>query len=152
MDKTSSLALVIAIALSTTAYAKATNSMTVCEKLADEWKSAYNKQDASALTALYDRNGEYSSGFWTGSGRDALTQGFQKEWSTGGTMANITCEQSNRIGNLNYATGTYSAGGKSPDGKDVTMGGHWLTVSEIRNGKYFILKHNGNMQMPAPPK
>ena len=128
------------------------NTMGDCSKSADLWKAAYNNKDAAALADMYDAKGIFSSPFWTASGHDALLTGFKQELTTGGSMVSITCDQSNRIDNVNFASGTFSAMMKAPDGKDAEVGGHFVVVSELRDGKLIILMHNANMQMPPAPK
>ena len=46
--------------------------------------------------------------------------------------------------------GAWAADMKGPEGKDMPVSGHWLSVSQYRDGNYIILAHNINMTMPPP--
>jgi hypothetical protein len=37
-------------------------------------------------------------------------------------------------------------------GKDVAVGGHWLSVSQYHDGQYSMMMHNINMALPPPQK
>ena len=39
---------------------------------------------------------------------------------------------------------------KGPDGKDAPVQGHWMAMTETRDGKDVGLVHISNMQMPQP--
>ncbi len=152
MRKTFALLLGAAVLMSTAVVAETIDSMGECSKAADVWKAAYNNKDAAAVADMYDAKGTFSSPFWTASGHDALLAGFKQEISAGGSMVSITCEQSYQVDKLSFASGAYSAMGKGPDGKDAAFGGHWVAVSELRDGKLVILMHNSNLQMTPAPK
>jgi ketosteroid isomerase-like protein len=149
--KTTFALLVGAAVLSSTAVAAdPIDSIGDCNKAADAWKAAYNNKDAEAVANMYDAKGTLSNPFWTATGHDALLKGFKQEMSTGGSMVSITCDQSKTEGNMMFANGAYSAMAKGPDGKDAPMGGHWVAISEIHDGKPVILVHTSNIQMPPP--
>jgi ketosteroid isomerase-like protein len=136
--------------LSSAASAAPTGPMAECQRGADAWKDAYNKHDAAALAKMYDaRTGMYSSDFWTAAGHDALLTGFKQEFAAGATMTSITCVHSARRGNILVSDGTWAATGKAPDGKEVSMTGHWVVTSTPgKNGG--ILTHLANQQMQPP--
>jgi ketosteroid isomerase-like protein len=136
-----------AMLATTVAMAEPMNTIENCRKAADLWKAAYNSKDAEALSNMYDEQGTLSTPFWTATGRDALLANFKQELSARGSVISVVCDKSNQKDNLNYASGTFSGIAKGPDEKDIKIGGHWVAVSEIRNGKFIILMHNANMEM-----
>jgi hypothetical protein len=137
--------------LSSASTALSAGPMDVCQQDADAWKDAYNKRDAEALASMYDaRNGRYSNEFWTATGHDALLAGFKQQLAAGGTLTSIKCEHSARWGNIFVADGNWAGSGKAPDGKDVSVMGHWMTIfTPGKNG--VILSHVANQQMQPLP-
>lgn len=131
--------------------ASAKDWMGDCAKAADAWKAAYNAKDADALVAMYEpKKGTYSNMFWTATGHDVLAQSFKQDLTMGTTFTSIKCETSNARGDGVESKGTWSATAKGPDGKDMAMTGHWQTFGVEQNGKYLIVDHTGNMQLPPP--
>jgi ketosteroid isomerase-like protein len=116
------------------------------QKNADEWMSAYNKKDAATIAKMYGDNAVFSGPGWTASSRAAIEDALTKEIASGAfsRLTAITVDQSHRVGDMNYASGSWSADMKGPDGKDMPVGGHWLIVSEYKNGIYTALVHNAN--------
>jgi ketosteroid isomerase-like protein len=126
----------------------AADTVDECNKREEAWKDAYNKQDPEALAQLYDSSsGMYSNPFWSATGHDALVDHFKKAMSGGAvTITSLKCDQTVQVGNLDYADGTWAASAKNKDGTESSFGGHWLIVYKIRDGKFVILRHNGNLQ------
>jgi ketosteroid isomerase-like protein len=124
------------------------------QKIATEWMDAYNKKDAGKIAAMYADGAVFSSPGWTATGRAAIEDALIKDLVAGtfSRVTSITAEQSHRVGDLNYASGAWAADTKGPDGKDMPVGGHWLAVSQYRDGHYDILIHNSNMALPPPAK
>ena len=120
------------------------------QKTAAEWMNAYNNKDAAAIAAMYVDDAVFSNPGWTASGRAAIEDGLKKDMAAGAfsRVNSITADQSHRVGDLNYASGAWTADAKGPDGKDVPVGGHWLVVSQYRDGHYQIVLHNSNMALP----
>lgn len=140
-----------AILVSSGALAQMVDTTADCNKGAEIWRTAYNNRDADALANTYDaKTGMNSSEFWTATGHDAILAGFKAEMASGTTVTSIVCDHSNKTGALNVADGTWAATVKGADGKDASVRGHWVTVSEIRDGKDVVLVHLSNMQMPQP--
>jgi ketosteroid isomerase-like protein len=150
MNKTLA-ALCAAVALVSSAATAAPSAvMTDCQRGADAWKDAYNKHDAGALTNMYDaKTGMFSDDLWTATGHDALLAGFKQELAAGMTMTSITCVHSARQGHVLVSNGTWAATGKAPDGKDVSVTGHWMVIG-TPGKKGVILTHLGNQQMQPP--
>lgn len=143
------LALVPAGVFMSAAVAK--DTLASCNKFADGWKATYNAKNADALAGMYDPSkGNYSNVFWTGTGHAVLAQGFKQELMAGNTMTSIKCDMSTQTGDFGVSKGTWSAAGKGPDGKDMTIGGHWQTTFEDQHGKILIVDHTSNMQLPPP--
>ena len=141
--------------VSPSAFAQAMDAKADCNKDAVDWMAAYNKGDAEAIANVYDPNsGSYSDLFWTAAGHDALLAGFKKQMSDGGELTSIVCDHSNRMGSKTVADGTWAGKAKGPDGKEASFQGHWMTVSEIHDGKSVVLTHLSNMDAlpPSAPK
>lgn len=139
----------VGVVTSSAAFAK--DTMARCGKYADKWKAAYNAKDAEALAGMYDpRTGIHSNEFWTAAGHDGLVQGFKQELMAGNTMTSITCDASSQTGDIGSSSGKWSATAKGPDGKDTTIGGHWLITYEDHQGKVLIVDDTTNMQLPPP--
>ncbi len=121
------------------------------QKLADEWKNAYNQKDAAKIARMYAANGVYSGPGWTASGRGAIEEGFKNEIAAG-TMKvySITVDQSHRIGDVNYSWGAYEADMRGRHGVHVPVHGHWAVVGQCQDGHCLTLVHNSNMAMPPP--
>lgn len=149
------IAIFAGMLTSSAASGETTDMLSQCGKIADAWKAAYNSQDADGLAKMYDaKAGMFSNAFWTATGHDALLTAFKKDLAAGVKMTTITCERSNRTGDLAISSGAWTATGKGPGGKDTPLGGHWLTVGQYQGDNYSIVMHNGNMQLPpaAPAK
>jgi len=65
-------------------------------------------------------------------------------------FADIVVEQGQRLGDMSYSRGTWKATMTGPDGKDVPVNGHWLTVERCQGQDCLIMVHNINMAMPPP--
>jgi hypothetical protein len=139
--------LIGATVTSSTAFAQSMYSKADCNKDADSWRTAYNKGDAESIGNWYDaKSGTFSGLSWTGTGHDAILAGFKNEMMSGIQLTSIVCEHSNQIGSRNVADGTWA--GK--DGKGMPLEGHWMSVSEIRDGKLVILTQLSNMDTLPP--
>ena len=151
MYKSMTVMAAAAILLSSSAYAQTVHSNADCIKATDVWRTAYNNRDAEALANMYDaKAGTYSSPFWTATGHDAILAGFKAEMSSPGTVTSLVCDHSSSTGATAVSDGTWTATMKGPDGKDVSVQGHWMTTSETRDGKNVLLVQVTNMQMPQP--
>ena len=150
MNKSRITMAAVAMLLSSSAYAQAVDSKADCNKFADVWRTAYNNRDADALANMYAQDGTYSTPFWTATGHDAILAGFKAEMSSPGTVTSIVCDHSSMSGAKSVSDGTWTATVKGPDGKDVSVQGHWMAASEIRGEKKVMLVHVSNMQMPEP--
>ena len=140
---------------SSSAFGQAMDTKADCNKDAAMWMTAYNKGDAETIANFYEPDsGTFSNPFWTASGHAALLAGFKQEMASGGQVTSIVCEHANRVGGKNVADGTWAVSGKGPDGKETTMQGHWMAVSEVREGKPVVLTHVSNMDAlpPSAPK
>ncbi len=144
-----SLVLMSAVAIAQTG---AVDTKADLEKAAMEWMNAYNNKDIPKLAQMYADDAALSSPGWTATGRAAIEAGTKKDMAAGvfSKINSITVDQSHRVGDLNYAMGAWAADMKGPEGKDVPVTGHWLSVSRYRGGNYIILAHNINMAMPPP--
>ncbi len=74
----------------------------------------------------------FSTAAWTASGRTAIADALNKEFALGIKMDSITVDQAQRIGDISYSQGTWTADMKGPDGKDVPVNGHWLIVAKCQ--------------------
>jgi ketosteroid isomerase-like protein len=149
----------IALAASLVLMSVAANAQTAAvdtkadlEKAAMEWMNAYNNKNILKLAQMYADDAALSSPGWTATGRAAIEAGTKKDMAAGvfSKINSITVDQSHRVGDLNYAMGAWAADMKGPEGKDVPVSGHWLSVSRYRDGNYIILAHNINIAMPPP--
>jgi uncharacterized protein (TIGR02246 family) len=120
------------------------------QKLANDWMDAYNKQDAATIANGYADDAVFSTVNWTANGRAAILEALKKDVAAGAKITAITVDQSHRLADVNYAAGSWSANAKTPEGKEVTIGGHWAGVSRYQNGQYIIMIHNSNTAMPPP--
>jgi ketosteroid isomerase-like protein len=150
-----SFAIVLAGALTMApiAYSQTVDTQADILKAATEWMDAYNKKDATAVAKLYSSDAVVSSPRWTATGRAAIEDGLTKDMAAGAftRITSITVDQSHRVGDLVYAMGAWTAEMKQ-GGKDVAVGGHWLSVSQYRDGKYSMMMHNMNMALPPSQK
>jgi uncharacterized protein (TIGR02246 family) len=119
------------------------------QNLAAQWMDAYNKKDAATISKMYTDDALVSFDQWTASGRAALQDAFTKEFAADVKFTAITVDQSQRIGDLNIARGTWAADAKGPDGKTIPVNGHWLTVGMCQGQTCLMSIHNGNTAMPA---
>jgi ketosteroid isomerase-like protein len=148
-------AIVLAVALTTTpvAYSQTVDTQADILKAATEWMDAYNKKDATTVAKLYSADAVLSSPGWTAAGRAAIEDGLKKDMAAGvfSRVTSITVDQSHRVGDLIYAMGAWTAE-MNQGGKDVAVGGHWLSVSQYHDGQYSMMMHNINMALPPPQK
>jgi len=124
------------------------------QKMATAWMHAYNKRDAATIAKMYAEDAVFSGPGWTVSGRTAIEASLSKELAAGvfNRVNSITVDQAHRVGDLGYSAGSWAADLKGADGKDVPTGGHWLLVSQYRDGHEVLLLHNANMALPPPAK
>ena len=120
------------------------------QKLANDWMNAYNNKDAATVANTYAEGGIFSNSNWTASGRTAIADALNKEFALGVKMTAIIVDQSQRIGDMAYSRGTWAADAKSPDGKNVSVNGHWLTVAKCQGQMCLMTVHNSNTAMPPP--
>jgi uncharacterized protein (TIGR02246 family) len=122
--------------------------------MATAWMDAYNKKDAATIAKMYAEDAIFSTPGWTASGRTAIEDAVNKDLAAGAfsKINSITVDQAHRVGDLDYSVGSWAAEMKGPDGKDVPVGGHWLVVSQYRDGHYLTLLHNSNMALSPPTK
>jgi hypothetical protein len=101
---------------------------------------------------MYDaKAGVHSTPSWTGTGHDAILAGLKAEMSSAGTtMTSLVCDHSSTTGAKNVSDGTWTGTWKGPDGKDVSLQGHWMSAGETRDGKFVTLVDVINFQMPQP--
>jgi ketosteroid isomerase-like protein len=148
-------AIAVAIALTTApvAHSQTVDTKADLQKAATDWMDAYNKKDATIVGKMYSANAMMSGPGWTASGEAAIEDGMKKDMAAGvfSKITSITVDQSQRVGDMNYAMGAWTAD-MNLGGKDTPVGGHWLSVSKYHDGQYSIMMHNINMQMPPPPK
>ena len=79
------------------------------QKLAAQWMDAYNKKDAATIAKMYTDDALVSFDQWTACGSAALQDAFNKEFPADTKFTAITVDQSQRIGDLNIARGTWAA-------------------------------------------
>jgi ketosteroid isomerase-like protein len=120
------------------------------QKLAGQWMDAYNQKDAATIAKMYTDDAVVSFDQWTATGRAALQDALNKEFPADTKFTAITVDQSERVGDLNIARGTWAAEAKGPDGKIIPVNGHWLTVGMCQGQTCLISVHNGNTAMPPP--
>ncbi len=151
MNKSMTVMAAAAILLSSSAFAQWVDAKAGCMKAADVWRTAYNNRDADALANMYDaKAGTFSTTFWTATGYDAMLAGFKAEMSSALTVTSILCDHSSMAGPTTVSDGVWTGTVKGPDGKDVSVQGHWMATWETRDGKNVFLVHVVNMQMPRP--
>ena len=143
--------LVVMPAIGYAAEAAVDNKADV-EKLAAAWMDIYNKHDAAGLAKLYTDDGLVSGPAWTTSGRAAIEDAVSKDMAIPvfSKINSITVDQSHRVGDMVYAHGAWTADLRGPEGKDVPVNGHWLTVSKCEGQNCLLMIHNFNMAMPPP--
>ena len=120
------------------------------QKLAEQWMDAYNKKDAATIAKMYTDDAVVSFDQWTAAGRAAFQDALNKEFPADTKFTAITVDQSQRVGDLNIARGTWAADAKGPDGKPTPVKGHWVTVGMCQGQTCLISIHNGNTAMPPP--
>jgi ketosteroid isomerase-like protein len=110
------------------------------EKLAAAWMDVYNKHDAAALAKMYS-DGLVSGPGWTTSGRAALEDAWKTEMGVPvfNKISSITVDQSRRVGDMVYAHGAWTGDLRGPEGKDVPVNGHWLTVSKCEGQNCLLM-------------
>jgi uncharacterized protein (TIGR02246 family) len=120
------------------------------QKMATAWMDAYNKKDAATIAKMYAEDAVFSNPGWTASGRTAIEDALNKDLAAGAfsKVNSITVDQAHRVGDLDYSAGSWTADAKGPDGKEAPVGGHWLVISQYRDGHYVLLVHNSNMALP----
>ena len=138
------------IAMPAIADAQSMDVTTDVQKLSNAWMNAYNKKDAAMIAQMYTDHGIFSNAAWTASGRTAIADALNKEFALGIKMDSIKVDQAQRIGDISYSRGTWTADMKSPDGKDMPVNGHWLIVAKCQGDNCLAMVHNSNMAMPPP--
>ena len=119
------------------------------QNIAKMWMDAYNNKDAATLAKMYTEDAVFSGAVWTASGRVAIEAGFKKDIDAGVLkMSSITVDQSQRVGDINYSWGVWTADMKTPDGKEVPVQGHWSVVGRCQGANCLALNHTSNMVMP----
>ena len=126
--------------------------MTDCQQLADKYRADWNAGNAGALADMFDsQTGMFSNMMWTATGHAGLAAGFKQEMGTGEKFSSITCANATRAGDWLVSDGTWAGTGKGPDGKEMSVTGHWMSSGEYHGEKVTVLKAVVNTQMPPPP-
>ena len=131
----------------TSAHAQSTDVSADIQKAANDWMNAYNNKDAAKIAQMYAEDGIFSNANWTASGRAAIADALNKEFPVGFKFSSITVENAQRINDMAYSRGTWAGGMKGPDGKDMSVNGHWLAVAKCQGEMCLMLVHNGNTAM-----
>ena len=119
---------------------------------ADAWMAAYNTHDTAKLVAMYTEDAQASSMTATVTGKAALTENFNNEFSAGAFKFNsIRVDNAQRIGDISLSDGTWAASMKTSDGKVQPVNGHWLVVGQCKGEDCLISRDFTNMAMVVTP-
>ncbi len=109
------------------------------QKLAEQWRLAYDSKDAKNLIPLYAENSEYISAHVNGyiaRGLDAVIKNFQKGIDGGGFLDTIEVLSITSSCNIAAVVTRYTgtAGGRKVDGRN-------LLVWKMIDGKWLVVTH-----------
>jgi len=119
-----------------TKAAVAARDQEALERIAQDWKDAYNRGDASAVASLYTEDAYYLSAHILAHGRAAIQAYWQRGIIAGGHIDFIKPLVVFHSGDLGYTVGTYQA-----TNAGVTVDGRILLVLKKVNGKWLIAAH-----------
>jgi len=105
-------------------------------KIAEDWKSAYNRSDASKVASLYTEDGYYLSAHILAHGREAIEAYWRRGIVAGGHVDFIKPLTVFASGALGYTAGTYQA-----TNAGVTVDGRVLLVFRKIDGDWLIAAH-----------
>ena len=106
------------------------------DRIAEDWKEAYNRGDAAQVAALYTEDGYYLSAHILAHGRKAIEAYWRRGIAAGGHIDFIKPLTVFRSGTLGYCAGTYQA-----TNAGITVDGRILIVMKKVNGKWLIAAH-----------
>jgi len=126
------------------------------EKLVADWTAAFVRGDAKTLAGFYTENAvRASQEAGTVIGRAAIekefTANFAGPWK-GATIA-ITIGKTYPVGaDIAVAEGTWQVSGTGPDGKPMTLKGHYVNTIVKKAGAWVIASNAAVPSAPAPAK
>jgi len=106
------------------------------DRIAEDWKSAYNGGDGAKVDSLYTEDANYLSAHILAHGREAIQSYFQQGITAGGHIDFIKPLTIYCSGDLGYTAGTYQA-----TNAGVTVDGRILLVLKKVKGKWLIAAH-----------
>ena len=106
------------------------------DRIAEDWKDAYNAGDAAKVAALYTEDGYYLSAHILAHGRKEIEAYWRRGILAGGHVDFIQPLTVFASGELGYTAGTYQA-----TNAGVTVDGRILLVFKKINGKWLIAAH-----------
>jgi uncharacterized protein (TIGR02246 family) len=127
---------VAGLAVSLAAAAAAPADEEVMGNIAQEWKNAYNRGDATRVAALYTEDGYYLSAHILAHGREAIEAYWRRGIAAGGHIDFIKPLTIFRAGDLGYTVGVYQA-----TNAGVTVDGRILIVLRKIDGRWLIAAH-----------
>jgi uncharacterized protein (TIGR02246 family) len=109
------------------------------QKLADDWREAFNAKDADKLASTFTKDGELIVPRGNVLGTSAIRDQYRKATSEeGDTLLALTVTRAVHSGNLAYITGTYTGTSPKPGGGMQTGSGHFVSVMKRVRGKWLI--------------
>lgn len=112
------------------------------QKMADDWRSAFQAKDADKIAAMYTDDAVWINPEGTFHGTSEIKQELKKMMDRGDTVAAIPATKAVRGSGLGWAEGTFSGTVPNPKGGDaVPNSGSWITTLKNANGKWLIATH-----------
>jgi uncharacterized protein (TIGR02246 family) len=114
---------------------------TSVQKLADDWKAAFQAKDADKVAEMYSDDAVLITVEGTFRGRNEIKTQLKKMIDRGDTVDNITTTKAVHFAQIAYAEGTFSGTGPDKSGQQAPGGGSWVVSLKNDNGKWMLITH-----------
>ncbi len=112
------------------------------QKMADEWKAAFQAKDVSKVAAMYTDDAVWINAEGTFHGPGEIKSELQKMVDRGDTVATIVTTKTVHFGVIGYSEGTYT--GTAPNAKsgaEEPGHGSWVVTLKNSSGKLMLATH-----------
>jgi uncharacterized protein (TIGR02246 family) len=122
------------------------------QKIADDWKAAFQAKDADKIASLYTEDSVYINPEGSYHGPVAIKTEISKVIARGDTVDAIITERAFQDGDVAISVGKYAGRSPNASGKERLGHGHWIVSLKNSNGMWRIATHTAVAAGARPAK
>jgi ketosteroid isomerase-like protein len=117
------------------------NFKAMTQKMADEWKAAYQAKDIDKVAAMYSSDAIWVTAEGTFHGPSEIKAELKKQLDRGDTVESILTTKTTHFAGIAYAEGTFSGQAPGKEGSEGPVSGSWVVTLRNDNGKWMLVSH-----------